>query len=116
MSIVFSSPRGGACPPLVVVPRSDLEVERQCAWPAFHNLLHHVLEDDGYVCSLGSSQQNEAAAERLRMSGLNAISHFLSRDGIADECIPEADFLEALHVLLSEIGLDEVPERTEELP
>ncbi len=51
--------------------------------------------------------------------GLNTIPHFLSQDGIADECIPEADFLEALHLLLSEIGLDVVADsqadRAEEL-
>ncbi len=91
-------------------------MERQCAWPALHNLLRHVLEVDLHVRSLGRGHNHEAGAEHLGMRRLNAIPHFLSRNGLADECIAEADFTEALHVLLSETGLDVVAELAEELP
>ncbi len=59
------------------------------------------------------SRHHDAAAESLQMRRLNAI---LSRNGITDECIPEAYFPEVLHMLLSEIGLDVVAEQAEELP
>ncbi len=52
----------------------------------------------------------------MRGLNLNAIAQFLSRNVFADECIAGADFIEALHVLLSEIGLDVVAERAKELP
>jgi hypothetical protein len=90
----------GSLPPQVVVPRSNLEMESQCPWPAFHNL-HHVPEFDWHVRALGRGHDHEAAAERLGMLRLNAIPHFLSRNGFADECIAGADFTEALHMLLS---------------
>ncbi len=87
MSIFFSSPmsRGGACPIWSSCHAAILRW-RSSVWPAFHYLLHHVPEDDGYVPSLGSCHNHKAAAERLRMRGLNAIPHFLSQAGIADEC------------------------------
>ncbi len=44
------------------------------------------------------------------------IPHFLGRDGCADECIPNAaDVKKVLHVLLSQVGLDVLAERAEEL-
>ncbi len=121
MSIIFSyevEALGLSQPPLVVVPRSNLEMERQCAWPTLHNLIHHVPEVDLHVQSLrlGRGHNHEAAAERLGMRGLNAIRHFLSRNGFTDEYIAEADFTWALHVLLSKTGLDVVAERAEGLP
>ncbi len=107
---------GRPAPQLVVVPRRDSQVERHCHRPAFHDFLHDVPEDDLYVRSLGRGRNHEAATERLDMRGLNAIPHFLGRDRCADECIPiAADLKKALHVLLSQVGLDEMAERAEEL-
>jgi hypothetical protein len=77
--------RGLSQPPQVVVPRSNLEMESHCPWPAFHNLLHHVPEFDIHVRALGRGHDHEAAAERLGMRRLNAIPHFLGRYGFAEE-------------------------------
>jgi hypothetical protein len=49
------------------------------------------------------------------MRGLNTIPHFLGRNGCADECIPSAvNVKKALHVLLSQVGLNVVAEHAEE--
>ena len=86
---------------LVVVPRRDSRVERHRNRPDFHHFLHHVTEKDWHVSSLGRGLYHKAAAQRLDMLGLNAIPHFLGRDGCADECIPiAADVKKVLHVLL----------------
>ena len=107
--------RGLSQPPDVLVPRSNLEMESQCPWPAFHNLFHHVPQLDWHVSALGRGREHEAAAERLGMRRLNTIPHVLSRNGFSDECIAGADFTEALHMLLSQRGLDVVAERAQEL-
>jgi hypothetical protein len=91
-------------------------MESQCPWPAFHNLFHHVPEFYWHVRAHGRGCDHEAAADRLGMRRLNAIPHFLSRNGLADECIVGADITEALHMLHSQSGLDVVAERAEELP
>jgi hypothetical protein len=63
-----------------------------------------------------TTKQQLIVLECAMIRRLNVIPHFLSRNRFADECIAEADFTEALHVLLSETGLDVVAERAEELP
>ncbi len=112
--VTYVKTRGRPALHLVVVPRRDSQVERHSDRSAFHHFLNDVPEDDWYVCSLGRARNHESATERFDMRGLNAIPHFLGRDGCADECIA-ADVKKALHVFLSQVGLDVMAERAEEL-